>query len=95
MLVLITYDVSTLTREGRRRLRRVARACQDYGIRVQLSVFECEVNPAQWTMLHTRLLDLIDPASDSVRFYKLGSGARQIEHHGAKTPIDPNGPMIL
>ena len=95
MLGLITYDVSTLTREGRRRLRRVARACQDYGIRVQLSVFECEVNPAQWTILHARLLDLINLASDSVRFYNLGSGARQIEHHGAKTPIDPNGPMIL
>jgi CRISPR-associated protein Cas2 len=96
MLVLITYDVSTLTREGRRRLRRVARACQDYGIRVQLSVFECDVDPAQWTGLHARLLDLIDPASDSVRFYHLGSGAaRHIEHHGAKVPIDPESPLIL
>jgi CRISPR-associated protein Cas2 len=95
MLVLITYDVSTLTREGRRRLRRVARTCQDYGIRVQLSVFECEVDPAQWTALRARLLDLIDPASDSVRFYHLGSGARHIEHHGAKVPIDPDGPLIL
>jgi CRISPR-associated protein Cas2 len=95
VLVLITYDVSTLTGEGRRRLRRVARACQDFGIRVQLSVFECELDPAQWTGLRARLLDLIDPASDSVRFYHLGGGARNIEHHGTKVPIDPDGPLIL
>jgi CRISPR-associated protein Cas2 len=96
MLVLITYDVGTLTREGRRRLRRVARACQDYGIRVQLSVFECEVDPAQWTGLRPRLLDLIDPASDSVRFYHLESGAaRHIEHHGATVPLGPESPLIL
>ncbi len=95
VLVLITYDVSTLTRDGRRRLRRVARACQDYGIRVQLSVFECELDPARWTGLRARLLDLIDPASDSVRFYHLGGGARNIEHHGAKVPLDPDSPLIL
>jgi len=95
VLVLITYDVSTLTIEGRRRLRRVSRACQDYGIRVQLSVFECEVDPAQWTRLRARLLELIDPTCDSVRFYPLGGGARRIEHHGAKVPIDPDSPLIL
>ena len=95
MLVLITYDVSTLTREGRRRLRRVARACQDYGVRVQLSVFECEVYPSQCACLRASLLDVIDPASDSVRFYLLGSGSRHIEHHGTRTPLDPDGPMVL
>jgi CRISPR-associated protein Cas2 len=93
--LLITYDVSTLTREGRRRLRRVARACQDYGIRVQLSVFECELDPAQWTGLRARLLDLIDPTSDSVRFYHLGGRAGKIEHHGAKVPLDLDSPLIL
>jgi CRISPR-associated protein Cas2 len=95
MLVLITYDVSTTSHEGRRRLRRVARACQDYGIRVQFSVFECELDPAQWTGLRARLLDLIDPTSDSVRFYHLGSGARRIEHHGTKVSIDPAAPLIF
>jgi CRISPR-associated protein Cas2 len=95
MLMLVTYDVSTLTREGRRRLRRVARACQNHGIRVQLSVFECDLEPAQWVGLRARLLDLIDPSSDSVRFYYLGSGPRRIEHHGAKIPIDPNAPLVF
>lgn len=95
LLVLITYDVSTLTREGRRRLRRVARACQDYGIRVQLSVFECEVDSAQWTALRARLLDLIKPDADSLRFYQLGSSARRVEHHGVGLPIHPDGPLIF
>ena len=95
MLVLVTYDVSTVTREGRRRLRRVARACQDYGTRVQLSVFECTVDPAQWAVLRARLLDMIEPASDSLRFYLLGSGVRHIEHHGARAPLDPDGPLIF
>jgi CRISPR-associated protein Cas2 len=95
LLVLITYDVRTVTREGRRRLRRVARACQDYGIRVQLSVFECEVDPAQWTELRGRLLNLIEPISDSLRFYYLGSGTRRIEHHGSKIPLDPDSALIF
>lgn len=93
--MLITYDVSTLTQEGRRRLRRVARACQDYGIRVQLSVFECELDPAQWTSLRARLLELINPTSDSMRFYHLSGGKRRIEHHGAKVPLDPDSSLIL
>jgi CRISPR-associated protein Cas2 len=93
--MLVSYDVSTITREGRRRLRRVARACQDFGTRVQLSVFECDVDPAQWTILRGRLVNLIDPTVDSLRFYQLASGARRIEHYGAKVPIDPNGPLIL
>lgn len=96
MLVLITYDVSTQTVEGRRRLRRVARACLDYGQRVQLSVFECEVDPAQWAALRARLLAEIDPAQDSLRFYRLGrEGRSRTEHVGAKPILDLEGPLVF
>lgn len=96
MLMLIAYDVSTEAPAGRRRLRRVARACLDYGQRVQKSVFECEVDPAQWTMLRARLIGEIDPAQDSLRFYRLGkSGRDRVEHVGAATPLDLKGPLIL
>ena len=96
MLVLVCYDVSTETQAGRRRLRRVARACQDHGVRVQYSVFECTVDPAQWTALRARLLNLIEPESDSLRFYLLGSSVKhRIEHIGARTPTDLDEPLIL
>lgn len=96
MLMLITYDVSTETAGGRKRLRRVARACLDYGQRVQNSVFECEVDPAQWAMVRARLLEEIDPAADSLRFYALGSkGRSRIEHVGAKPTLDLVGSIIL
>ena len=96
MLMLITYDVTTQDGAGRRRLRRVARACQDYGQRVQFSVFECEVDPAQWTTLRARLIAEIDPKSDSLRFYHLGADAkRRVEHIGAKEGLDLAGPMIF
>jgi CRISPR-associated protein Cas2 len=89
MLVLITYDVSVLTRQGRRRLRKIAKTCLDYGLRVQNSVFECEVEPADWVALKTTLLDLYDPNEDSLRFYQLGSKGRQkIEHYGTKAVPD-------
>lgn len=95
MLVLVTYDVSTVTAEGRRRLTRVARACLDFGQRVQNSVFECEVDPEQFARLRLRLLDLYDPKQDSVRFYFLGSGRRRkVEHHGTKASVDLSGPLI-
>lgn len=95
MLMLITYDVSTENRAGRRRLRRVARLCQDYGQRVQYSVFECQINPAQWASLRSRLLDEINEATDSLRFYRLGANWRgKIEHIGAKPGYDPEGPMV-
>ena len=95
MLVLITYDVST-EGDGPRRLRRVARAAQDYGQRVQYSVFECEVDPAQWAALRARLEAAIDPQRDSLRFYHLGSNwRRRIEHVGAKPALDLDGPLIL
>ena len=95
MLVLVTYDVATTTPQGRSRLRRVAKACEDFGVRAQYSVFECTVDPAQWATLKGRLLDLIDLEQDSLRFYHLGSGVKRIEHHGVKTPLDPDAPLVL
>ena len=96
MLMLVTYDVNVETKVGRRRLRRVARACLDYGQRVQQSVFECELEPAQWTMLRARLLGEIDPEIDSLRFYRLGAdGRRRVEHVGARAILDLAAPVIL
>lgn len=95
MMILITYDVSTETRAGRRRLRRVARLCQDYGQRVQYSVFECQIDPAQWATLRSRLIDEINESTDSLRFYRLGANWRgKIEQVGAKPAYDPEGPMV-
>jgi CRISPR-associated protein Cas2 len=96
MMVLVAYDVETETKAGQRRLRRVARACQDFGQRVQFSVFECNIDPAQWVTLRSRLVQEIDPAKDSLRFYFLGSNwRRRVEHLGAKPAYDPEGPIIL
>lgn len=95
MLVLVAYDVSTTTPAGRRRLHRVAKACLDYGQRVQNSVFECQVDPAQWAELEHRLLQIIDPDEDSLRCYFLGSNwQRRVEHHGTKPAINLLGPLI-
>jgi CRISPR-associated protein Cas2 len=96
MMVLIGYDVQTETDAGRRRLRRVARACKDYGQRVQFSLFECVVDPGQWTELRARLIAEIDQDVDSLRFYLLGSEwRRKVEHVGAKASYDPEGPLIV
>mgnify|MGYP001156216701 CR=1 FL=1 len=96
MLVLVTYDVKTSDRGGAARLRRVARACQDYGQRVQYSVFEIEVDPAQWTALKARLEGLIKPELDSLRYYYLGANwQRRVEHVGAKPATDLDGPLIV
>lgn len=95
MFVLVSYDVATTTKAGRRRLRRVAQACLDYGQRVQNSVFECQIDPTQWARLRLRLIDEYDPAEDSLRFYFLGSNWKhRVEHHGAKPSIDLEGPLI-
>ncbi len=95
-MVLITYDVSTEDAAGRKRLRRVGKACQNYGQRVQNSVFECEISPAQWVELKARLCALIDPGRDSLRFYMLGSNwRRRVEHIGAKPATDFDGPLIF
>ncbi len=95
MLVLVTYDVNVETPKGRRRLRRVARICEDHGQRVQNSVFECLVEPAMWVALKDKLQREIDPDKDSLRFYFLGSNwKRRVEHVGAKETYDPEGPLI-
>ena len=94
--MLITYDVATGDAAGRRRLRRVARVCQDFGQRVQYSVFECQVDPAQWTMLRARLKSEIDEKTDSLRFYRLGANWRsRIEHIGSKESYDPDEPLVF
>lgn len=96
MMVLVTYDVATSTEGGAGRLRRVARACQDFGQRVQFSVFEIQVDPAQWAKLKARLENLIDAEEDSLRYYYLGANwSRRIEHVGAKAARDLDGPLIL
>ncbi|MFA7440361.1 MAG: CRISPR-associated endonuclease Cas2 [Sphingomonadaceae bacterium] len=96
MLMLVTYDVNTEDAAGRKRLRRVARACLDLGQRVQNSVFECEVDPARWVELRTRLIAEIDVEKDSLRFYRLGAdGKRRIEHVGAKPILDLDGPLLF
>lgn len=88
-MVLVSYDVETINTAGQRRLRRVSKACLDFGQRVQYSVFECEVTPAQWAELRQRLIDEIDPNRDSLRFYFLGKTWRKrIEHIGAKACPD-------
>lgn len=96
MLVLISYDVATKTKGGERRLRRVSKACLNYGQRVQYSVFECILEPAQWAQLRNELINEIDPEKDSLRFYLLGSNwKRKIEHIGVKPAIDMDGPLIV
>ncbi len=96
MYILVTYDVSTVDRAGRKRLRRVAKTCLDYGQRVQHSVFELKVDPAQWAECKKRLCEEVDPATDSLRFYYLGANwQRRVEHFGAKPSLDIDGPLIL
>lgn len=96
MLILVTYDVSTVDKAGPRRLRRVAQACEDYGVRVQKSVFECQVGQKEWVSLRDRLLSEIKVGQDSLRFYFLDEKAVQrIEHHGVDKPVDLTEPLIL
>ncbi len=97
MLVLITYDVNVTSAGGSRRLRHISKLCQDYGIRVQYSVFECEINPSQWVALKAALLETFDADTDSLRFYYLGANwKRRVEHHGAKESPDMfRDPLIL
>lgn len=96
MLMLVTYDVATTEPGGAKRLRKVAKACRDFGQRVQFSVFEIEVEPAQWTALKARLEAIIDPKTDSLRYYRLGAkGQRRIEHVGARPATDLEGTLIV
>jgi CRISPR-associated protein Cas2 len=95
MLVVVSYDVSTAKAEGRRRLRRVAKECLNFGQRVQNSVFECVLDADKWAELRHRLLRLYDPQGDSLRFYFLGANWRgRVEHHGTKSIPDPEGPLL-
>jgi len=96
MMVLVSYDVSLADAAGARRLRRVSKACKDFGQRVQFSVFECIVDPAQWTKLKARLLVEIDAEQDSLRFYFLGANwQKRVEHVGAKPSVDLEGPLVV
>ena len=96
MMVLITYDVETVSASGKRRLRKVAKQCMNFGQRVQNSVFECLVDPAQFAELKHRLETIIDQKKDSVRYYHLGSNWKnKVEHVGMKTSYDPEGPLTI
>ena len=96
MLVLVTYDVNVETSEGRKRLRHVAKICQNHGQRVQNSVFECLVDPAMWVHFKNELETEVDPETDSLRYYFLGKNwRRRLEHFGAKPSYDPEGPLII
>ena len=96
MMVLITYDVNTDTNAGKKRLRLIAKQCVNNGQRVQNSVFECKVDPAQLAELKHRLATIIDKDKDSIRYYYLGNNwERNINHIGIKTSYNPDGPIIL
>jgi CRISPR-associated protein Cas2 len=96
MMVLVSYDVSTTTPAGAKRLRKISETCLDYGLRVQKSVFECNVDPAQWEVLRDRLLSTYNGEQDSLRFYFLGSNwRRRVEHHGKGEMTDMEEPLIL
>lgn len=96
MLVLITYDVNVTSPTGPKRLRHVAKQCQNYGQRVQNSVFECVLDPTQFRDLQLKLEKIIDPNLDSLRYYMLGSNwHHKVEHVGAKASYDPEGVLIL
>ncbi len=96
MMVLVTYDVNTESEGGKRRLRHVAKICQNFGQRVQNSVFECLVDPAQWADLRRKLEQAADGEKDSLRYYFLGANwKRRVEHFGAKEAYDPEGLILL
>jgi CRISPR-associated protein Cas2 len=96
MMVLISYDINTTEVGGQKRLRNVSKVCLDYGQRVQLSVFECEVDPTQWLFLKDKLLNIVNLEKDSIRFYMLGSNwERRIEHYGIKEPVDLRSTLII
>ncbi len=96
MMVLVTYDVETKSVDGQKRLRHVAKLCENYGQRVQNSVFECLLDPTQWVGLRNELLKIINTEKDSLRFYFLGSNwKKRVEHIGAKPGYDPEGTLVI
>jgi CRISPR-associated protein Cas2 len=96
MMVIVCYDVATTDDEGPKRLRKIAQACKNFGVRAQYSVFECRLAAKDWVSLRHRLLSLYDESRDSLRFYFLSEDdGRKTEHHGAKKPLDPTEPLIF
>ena len=96
MMVLVTYDVETINAAGRRRLQRIAKQCVNFGQRVQNSVFECVVDPAQFSDLKHRLESIIDKEKDSLRYYMLGNNwKRKVEHIGAKEAYNPEEDTLI
>jgi CRISPR-associated protein Cas2 len=96
MMVLVSYDVMVTSPGGQKRLRKVAKACTDYGQRVQYSVFECVIDPAQWVKLKNTLEKIVNDKTDSLRYYYLGANyKRRIEHVGAKPSYGVDGPLIV
>lgn len=96
MHLIVSYDVETTTKEGRRRLRKVAKVCKGYGVRVQFSVFECSVGPTQVLLLRSALLHVIDSERDSLRIWYLSEDdSQKTEHHGVREPLDPDGALVV
>lgn len=96
MRVIVSYDVETVTKEGRARLRRVAKVCKSFGVRVQLSIFECSVGAKEIVLLRAGLLAIVDTKRDSLRIWHLSEDdARKTEHYGIRRPIDPDGTLIV
>lgn len=96
MLVLVSYDVAITTPGGKKRLRQVAKTCVNYGQRVQFSVFECVVDPAQWVAMKAQLERIIEKETDSLRYYYLGSNWKhKVEHIGAKAATDLDDALIV
>ena len=96
MLMLVSYDVNTADAAGRRRLRRIAKVCEDWGIRVQNSVFECSIDWTQWLSLKAKLEEICDPEVDSLRYYNLGNNYQnKVVHYGAKPTVDPVSDTLL
>ena len=96
MMVVVSYDVNVQSDGGKKRLRKVARLCENYGQRVQFSVFECLVDPVQWSELRFELEKTIDHDKDSLRYYFLGSHwEKRVEHSGTKQPYNPQGLLLL
>ena len=96
MMVIVSYDVSTISAGGKKRLRKVAETCLDFGLRVQNSVFECIVDPAQWETLKDRLLSIYEEEDDSLRFYFLGANwQNRLEHYGKDKLLNVDDPFIL
>jgi len=96
MMVLITYDVNTQSPTGQKRLRDISKQCKNYGQRVQNSVFECLVDPAQFTVLRNKLENIMDKDKDSIRYYYLGRNwTNRVEHIGAKETYNPEGVLVL